>query len=132
MLCQRSLPDSRLYAHRALEELCGNGTFGRYLTFCLSSLSYGGCNSIGRLHSMKKKYLQVTFRCFSFSQLGNLCQCLEGPISTLKDYNRNIGVQKETVIPIMLPTEPSGTLTPVPYLRQAGAPKKVLERTFCL
>ena len=85
MLCQRSLPDSRLYAHRALEELCGNGTFGRYLTFCLSSLSYGGCNSIGRLHSKKKRYLQVTFSVLQLvairefvSVLGRTNQYIEG------------------------------------------------------
>ena len=68
--------------------------------------------------SKNKKYFQVTFWCISLSQIGVSCQYLEGPISTYKDSNTNIGVQKNKDIPTMVL---SGTdwsfnvLTGVPY-----------------
>ena len=55
------------------------------------------------------------FWCFSLSKIGDL----EGPVSTWKGYNRNIGVQedKDIAVVVLPGTDWSfQVLTPVPYL----------------
>ena len=47
-----------------------------------------------QLHSKNKKYFQTPFS--GASQIGDFCQCLEGPISsTWKDHNRNLESRRE-------------------------------------
>ena len=87
-------------------------------------------------YTLRKKVLQSTFFwCFMLSQIGGPFQYLEGPNSTWKDHDGNLGVLLDPKIPIMvLP----GTilsfqvLNRVLYLWQSEAPKKVLWSTFFL
>ena len=53
---------------------------------------------------LRTKITSITstlFWCFSLSQIEDLCQYLEGPVSTWKDHGRNIGVNKNKYIPIV-------------------------------
>ena len=80
------------------------------------------------LHSKKKSTSEHPFFwCFRLSQILDSIQYLEGPNSTWKDHNRNLGVHLDLNIPIIVL---SGTiwsfqvLNRVQYLRQPKAPKK--------
>ena len=78
-------------------------------------------------HSKKKSTSERLFWCFRLSQIEHFIQYLEGPNSTWKDYDRNLEVQVDPKIPIMILP---GTiwsfqvLNRVQYLRQPKAPKK--------
>ena len=49
----------------------------------------------GTIHSKNKTSSKHLSWCFSLSQIVDLCQYLERPISTWKDHNRDIWVQKD-------------------------------------
>ena len=72
------------------------------------SIGKGGCTL------RKKSTSEHLFWCFRLSQIEDSIEYLEGPNSTWKDHDRNLGVQM------------------VLYLWQPGAPKKVLWSTFFL
>ena len=80
----------------------------------------------------RKSTSEHLFWCFSLSQIGDSCQYLEGPISTWKHHDRDIGVHLSyMVLTNMLIYWSFQVLTWVPYLWQAEAPKKVLGSTLC-
>ena len=79
------------------------------------------------VHSKEKSSFRHLFWCLSLSRIGDSIQYLEGPNGTWKDYDRNLEVQVDPKIPIMILP---GTiwsfqvLNRVQYLRQPKAPKK--------
>ena len=57
---------------------------------------------LNRIHSKKKSTSEHLFWCSRLSQKEDSIQYLEGPNSTWKDHDRNLGVQLDPKIPIMV------------------------------
>ena len=54
-------------------------------------------------HTLRTKVLQSTyFWCLSLAQIEDSIQYLEGPNSTWKDHDRNLGVRMDPKIPVMV------------------------------
>ena len=78
------------------------------------------------LHTLRTKSpSKHLFWCFSFLQIGDWCQYLEGPISTWKDHNRNVLILLYPNIPIVAFPGTDWSCQ-VSYFWQAEATKKVL------
>ena len=108
--------------HRLLQTLCANPCWVMLCNCC-------GCTL------RKKSTSEHLFWCFRLSQIEDSIEYLKGPNSTWKDHDRNLGVQMDKDIPIMvLP----GTiwsfqvLDRVLYLWQPEAPKRCFEVLFFL
>ena len=82
-----------------------------------------------------KRSFKYLFWCLRLSQIGDLCQYLEGPISAWNNHDKISGSRWTKYIPIMvLPYTDCSfqELTQIPNLWQSEAPKKVLGVVFVL
>ena len=82
----------------ALKDEPPNGPWHSPFNRCPSPASVWSAHDHVQIHSKKKSTSEQLFWCFRLSQIEDCIQYLEGPNSTWKDHDRNLGVHLESVL----------------------------------